>query len=182
MPELERQLLNKYLNQSKYYFEYGSGGSTYEAARKSNIIKIYSVESDEDWIDKLLNVELYNKVKFIYVNIGASGNWGYPGSESTYDDWIKYSKAFINIGDDRDKIDTVLIDGRFRVACVLNLFKYINEEVKIIFDDFLDRSYYHIVLNYFNIIDQAGRMVILQKRNVIQPHDEVIKFFESDAR
>ena len=42
----------KYLDKASHYFEYGSGGSTYQLI-KDNIKKIYSVESDEDWYNKL---------------------------------------------------------------------------------------------------------------------------------
>jgi hypothetical protein len=36
----------KYLDKANIYFEYGSGGSTYQASIRKNIKKIYSVESD----------------------------------------------------------------------------------------------------------------------------------------
>ena len=43
----------KYLNRAKIYFEYGSGGSTYQASIRDNIKKIYCVESDLNWLNKL---------------------------------------------------------------------------------------------------------------------------------
>ena len=45
-----------------------------------------------------------------------------------------------------------LIDNGSKVACCLNCFDIISEKCLIIFDDFLNRSHYHIVLDYFNII------------------------------
>jgi len=36
----------KYLDKANIYFEFGSGGSTYQSAQRSNIKTIYSVESD----------------------------------------------------------------------------------------------------------------------------------------
>lgn len=44
------------LNKSNVYFEYGSGGSTYQASIRNNIKKIYSVESDKNWQIKLKNL------------------------------------------------------------------------------------------------------------------------------
>jgi hypothetical protein len=38
----------KYLDKINVYFEYGSGGSTYQASIRDNIVKVYSVESDKD--------------------------------------------------------------------------------------------------------------------------------------
>lgn len=39
----------KYLYNTNVYFEYGSGGSTYQASIRKNIKTIYSVESDISW-------------------------------------------------------------------------------------------------------------------------------------
>lgn len=46
-------LFMKYLNKCTNYFEFGSGGSTYVASELDNIKNIYSVESDQNWINKL---------------------------------------------------------------------------------------------------------------------------------
>ena len=43
---IRKCFINIWINQ-KIYFEYGFGGSTYQASTRDNIIKIYSVESDE---------------------------------------------------------------------------------------------------------------------------------------
>ena len=45
----DKIMFYKYLNKTTNYFEYGSGGSTYQANIRNNIKKIYSVESDKDW-------------------------------------------------------------------------------------------------------------------------------------
>ena len=37
----DKQMFYKYLDNSKIYFEYGSGGSTYQASIRNNIINIY---------------------------------------------------------------------------------------------------------------------------------------------
>jgi len=43
----------RYLAKSKSYFEFGSGGSTYQASIRDNIQRIVSVESDFEWHTKL---------------------------------------------------------------------------------------------------------------------------------
>ena len=42
----DKKLFYKYLDNTNVYFEYGSGGSTYQASIRKNIKTIYSVESD----------------------------------------------------------------------------------------------------------------------------------------
>jgi hypothetical protein len=56
IPSLKKndlKMFYKNLDKINVYFEYGSGGSTYQASLRKNIIKIYSVESDKDWLNKL---------------------------------------------------------------------------------------------------------------------------------
>ena len=86
---------------------------------------------------------------------------------------------------EQQSIDLLLIDGRFRVACCLKCYDIINDECFIAFDDFLCRPYYHIVLDYFDIVEQNttdDRMVILKKKkNVIVPK-ELLEKYELDQR
>jgi signal transduction histidine kinase len=56
----------KYLDKAKIYFEYGSGGSTYQASIRDNIIKIYCVESDNDWLNKLKENIKKNNITYLF--------------------------------------------------------------------------------------------------------------------
>lgn len=173
----DKKLFYSYLDKATNYFEYGSGGSTYQASIKDNIKKIYTVESDIEWINKLKKI-LNKDVNFIYVDMKTKpNNWGYPGENSTKEDWIKYSNVICEIN---YKVDLILIDGRFRVACCLKCFDNIDNNCYIVFDDFLNRPQYHIVLDYYNIIDKTvdNRMVILRKKNCESPSIELIKKYE----
>ena len=81
--------------------------------------------------------------------------------------------------EEQKSLDLVLIDGRFRVACCLKCYDIINENCVIAFDDFLNRSHYHIVLKYFDILEKTkdNRMVILIKRkNMIVPQEIIRKY------
>ena len=109
-------------------------------------------------------------------------NWGYPGKESNIIDWIKYSNVITTLDNHfLSKLNFILIDGRFRVACCLKCYSYINDNCLIIFDDFLNRPYYHIVLDYFEIIDKTSdeKMVVLKKKNGNNPSKELIENYES---
>jgi protein O-GlcNAc transferase len=155
----------KYLSNSVNYFEYGSGGSTFLANSMNNIINIYSVESDKEWYNNLLL--LCPKVKLLYNEMNTFPNtWGYPGKNAT--DYMKssYSSQILHLsGEELNNIDLILIDGRFRVACCLKCYNIINNNCKIIVDDFLNRQEYHIILDYYKIIEKTDDniMVILEK-------------------
>lgn len=174
----------KYLNKSHIYFEYGSGGSTYQSFLRNNIIKIYSVESDLDWHNKLKFVLKNNpKVDFIYNEMDTLPNsWGHAGPNATNIQKINYSNQLGLLPQNIcNAIDLILIDGRFRVACCLKAFNLINDNCIIAFDDFMGRREYHVVLKYFDIIEKTkdNRMVILKKKKSIEKiENEIIEKYE----
>lgn len=186
IPELsenDMKMFYRYLENSTVYFEYGSGGSTYQANLRPNIQKIYTVESDKTWINKLNSlIENNIKITYIYNEMGTIPNtWGYPSGVCLKKNLINYSEHIRNLSvEEISKIDLIMIDGRFRVACCLKCFDVINDECYIIFDDFLIRKKYHIVLDYYDIVEKTKdtRMVVLRKKNGILISDELIKKYE----
>ena len=179
----DKVLFYKYLDNCSVYFEYGSGGSTYQAAIRKNIKKIYSVESDKQWHNKIKqNIENTSKIDFLYNEMDTLPNtWGYPGPKSTREQWINYSNQLVNLSIEKQKeIDLFMIDGRFRVACCLKSFNILNDNCVIIFDDFLNRKQYHTVLNYYDIIERTNdnQMAILRKKKDILsiPNDIISKY------
>lgn len=184
----DKQLFYQYLDKCNVYFEYGSGGSTYQAAIRNNIKKIYSVESDHEWHRKLQdNIPNKNHIKFLYNEMNTLPNtWGYPGPNSSHEQWINYSDQITKLtSSEKNEIDLVMIDGRFRVACCLKCFDVVDDNCIIIFDDFLNRKQYHKVLDYYDIIDKTidNQMVVLKKKITIKNiPSKVIKKYELEKR
>ena len=116
--------LQKYLNNATDYLEYGSGNSTLLALSSDNINSITSVESSSAYIaENLLIKEVVSSaikkglLNFIIVDIGKTKKWGRPIDSSKAHLWPNYSLIpFLQKKD----YDFVLIDGRFRVSCILN--------------------------------------------------------------
>jgi len=178
----DKKMFYKYLDKANVYFEYGSGGSTYQASIKNNIKKIYSVESDIKWQNKLKKIIKNNNITYIFNNMDTRPNtWGNPGKNATNAQKINYSNHIVKLSkEDQDKIDLVFIDGRFRVACCLKCYDIIKKDCIIAFDDFLNRPQYHIVLDYFDIIEKTkdNRMVILKKKNNVSIPKNIIEKYE----
>ena len=178
----DKQMFYKYLDNSKKYFEYGSGGSTYQASIRSNIIKIYSVESDKNWQNILQQKITSNNVIYFFNEMNIQPNtWGYPGPNSTQMQCINYSNYLRKLTETEQKsIDLILIDGRFRVACCLKCFDIMDTHCLIVFDDFLDRPEYHVVLDYYDLVEKTtdNRMVILQKKKSVDfiPEELIQKY------
>lgn len=179
----DKIMFYKYLDKAKNYFEFGCGGSTYQAAIRDNIQNIYSVDSDKEWHENVKNkLNNFSKITFLYNEMDTIKNtWGHPGPNSTKKQRLSYSNKIVNLNKSMSKnIDFILIDGRFRVACCLKSFNVINNNCLIAFDDFLNRKAYHIVLNYYDIIEKTddNRMVILKKKTNINciPKDVIEKY------
>jgi hypothetical protein len=174
---LDKLLFYKYLDKATNYMEFGSGGSTYQASMRPNIVSICTVESDLEWIHKLQSKISHSSINFNYIDIESIPNsWGNPGKGCNKEKMKKYSDVKVPGG-----TDMILIDGRFRVACCLKLFEQITNDCIIAFDDFLNRKEYNIVLNYYDIVEQTSDkcMVILKKKDIFPPSLDIIKKYES---
>jgi hypothetical protein len=180
LPPLEKELYYKYLNKATNYLEYGSGGSTYNAVLKNNIKKIVSVESDKDWYNKMNNMINNNKLIYKYIELNAKpNNYGYPENVP-----FNIMKLYPSVIEEYKYInfDLILIDGRFRVACALICFKYIDNNCFMIVDDIIGRDYYNEIYNYYDKIESAGRMVIFKKKYINNPSEELINKYVNDPR
>lgn len=182
----DKEMFYRYLKNVNVYFEYGSGGSTYQASIRKNIRTIYSVESDILWQKKLKQIIKNSNINYIYNDMDTQPcTWGNPGKNSTDIQKINYSNHIRKLTKmEQDSIDLVFIDGRFRVACCLKCYDIIKDNCLIAFDDFLDRPHYHIVLDYFDIIEKTkdNRMVILKKKKNLNIPKELIKIYELNAK
>ena len=156
-------LFKDVLKTSKIFGEYGCGLST-EWVLKNTNADIVSVDSSKVWINKISSGNTaYNKrLKLKYIDLGEVENWGRPvGYEKSYN-FINYFNWIWN----QDILpDTVLIDGRFRVCCFLTSLKYANENTKIIFDDYNNRPYYHVVEKFVKKEQTCGRQALFIVKN-----------------
>jgi hypothetical protein len=178
----DRKMFFRYLQNTKVYFEYGSGGSTYQASLRKNIKKIYSVESDVICLFELKQIIRHPNINYIYNEMDTRVmTWGDPGENATEIQKKRYSNHIKELSkEEQDSVDLVLIDGRFRVACCLKCYDIIKDDCLIVFDDFLDRPKYHIVLDFFDIVEQTidNRMVILKKKTNVNIPQELIEEYE----
>jgi hypothetical protein len=149
--------------------EYGSGGSTLLAASLPDKL-IFSVESDRSWalalqmqIDQL---DLPSPATVHYADIGPTGRWGRPLDDSH---WAQYHRYPLRIWSEPffRQPDLILIDGRFRAACLVAACLRSTKPVTVLFDDYTDRPAYHVVEQMVQPVQTVGRMAEFQ----IAPQD-----------
>lgn len=182
----DKVMFYKYLDKATNYFEFGAGGSTYQASLRSNIQTIHSVESDASWVEKVRANIKHSNTNIIYCDLDtANTSLGYPGVNCLVSNIIKYSSAMVTLDPKiSSDIDFVLIDGRFRVASCLKCYDILKDTCLIAFDDFWPRPHYHIVLDFFEVVESTTNhhMVVLRKKPKRSPSKELIELYEKDPR
>lgn len=147
----------KRLLSSKFYGEYGCGASTIWVANNC-AAQIISVDSSKFWINKIKqDIPSENKIELIHVDLGELGDWGRPV------DYTHRSKIndYLNAPwSDGAKPDTILVDGRFRVACFFTSLLAADPGSIIIFDDYADRKHYHLVEEFVSCDQIFGDQAI----------------------
>ena len=80
----DKNLFYRYLDNTTVYFEYGAGGSTYQASIRKNSKTIYSVDSDIIWHERLRKIIKHPNIHYFYNEMDTEpNNWGNPGKNAT---------------------------------------------------------------------------------------------------
>ncbi len=107
--------LKERLRKDMVLFEYGSGFSTLFFA--DYVSKIYSVEYDEVWYEKM--IQLSREVSNIHVIYNAIDN--------------DYAEVILKTGE--KNFDVIFVDGRKRVQCCMFSINFLKDDGIIILDD-----------------------------------------------
>ncbi|WP_370210759.1 O-linked N-acetylglucosamine transferase, SPINDLY family protein [Alloalcanivorax venustensis] len=148
MSEAEKALFKKSLERAGRYFEFGSGGSTVWACQAG--LTVHGVESDAAWVDGLKQ-RLGEACQVHAEDIGPTKEWGFPVSDAARHRFPAYGEA---IHRHDQAFDLILVDGRFRVACVLNAIRHTLNvadrpgDTRLFIHDFWNRPHYHAVLEF----------------------------------
>ncbi len=182
MTDLELQLFESVLACSENYLEFGSGGSTCTAASrvKNSII---SVDSSPQWIDRVRAAcaiqQDWVQPQIFLVDIGPVGNWGIPIDPDTRQRWPNYHTriwdhpAAVNA-------DLFMVDGRFRVACCLQILLHARPDAVIAFHDYESRQHYHVVAQFLRPIARVEDLSIFLGRRDYD-HDHVRQILQEYA-
>ncbi len=153
-------MVRRYYDKAGVILEYGSGGSTVLAGDMPGKA-ITSVESDRAWIDMMKGWFRANPpvsaVQLHHADIGPTVAWGRPADETTFRSWPGYALSVWSLRGFRQP-DVVLIDGRFRPACLMTVALRTKRPVTVLFDDYRDRKPYHTVEALLKPVEITGRM------------------------
>lgn len=160
MPPEEASVLRAAYNDASTILEYGSGGSTVLAAGMPGK-RVLAVESDRRWTARMNAWFAANppeaELSLHHVDIGPTKEWGMPVDDRAIRRFPDYALSVWDRSDFRHP-DVVLIDGRFRVGCLLITAFRITRPVTALFDDYVPRAVYHRVEEMLGPAAIIGRM------------------------
>lgn len=156
----EKALLEAFLRPTARYMEFGAGGTTCLAARLVSDWVI-SVDSSLEWLDavaKSCSSEPNCKQPTLnHADIGPLGKWGRPADSTTMAKWPSYHRdvwATTNAA----SADLFMVDGRFRVACFLQILLRARAGAMIAIHDFPARPRYQVVRQFASCVATAGTL------------------------
>lgn len=140
----EWSLFAGFVRCARRYVEFGSGASTVLAASLAGE-QVMSLDSSKAWLDRVASEcrarETRLSPRLTFVDIGETGEWGFPADETARERWPSYHTR---IWDDpaAAKGDLYLIDGRFRVACLVQVLLHAGDQAFVAFHDYASRIHY----------------------------------------
>lgn len=182
-PETTDWFLDR-LASTKRYLEYGTGGSTYQAARIG--VNFIAVDTDPYFLDavraKIQGAGLGKSGQvFRHADIGRTGTWGRPRGRISDARRQLFRRASDPPPECLEGLlpDLVLIDGRFRVACAFKAFNLLHAETgwTVVVDDYSDRPQYREIEDYGDV-RLVGRMAVIQSAGQVPRN--VVAHWETD--
>jgi hypothetical protein len=160
------KLFDSVISNTKVYLEYGSGGSTFVAAK--SVAVLVSVESDcvfKTAVERALP-QSRAEIHMVSPNIGTTIDWGTPvftrPTAARVNRWKRYPQAPWAILASKMP-DTILVDGRLRVACTLESLLHVDRATIILVDDYADRNY-RAIEQFADLTSLGGRMAEFRKK------------------
>lgn len=160
-PAVARAVTDHYARATRI-LEYGSGGSTVLAASQGK--PVISVESDKSWANDVRETlaGISDQAKVHYADIGPTEEWGAPRGKGAFRRFPSYALSVWD-REDLGEPDLVLIDGRFRAACLVAVLLRAKKPTTVLFDDYANRPYYHAVERLAvkeELIDRMARFTV----------------------
>jgi hypothetical protein len=166
MSDDERKVFESILRCARSYLEFGSGGSTYVAASLVTG-SVLSIDSSLEWLDKVRQAcessAGFTQPTLVHVDIGPTIEWGHPSGSAARERWPNYHRNIWTRSESSDA-DVYMVDGRFRVACFMQILLHSRRDALIMIHDFNFRHEYHVVRDVAREIAVAGSLSLFQRR------------------
>jgi hypothetical protein len=148
----EIQKIESYLNKENIMLEWGSGGSTLYFPQF--VKEFISIEHNNHWwviVDS--QIPDNGVVYLVESNLPRT----HPTKREEFKDYVEYVHIL------NRKYDRVLIDGRARLYCAIEVLPYLTDDAIVFVHDW-GRSEYDDILLYYDIIEQSRSLMVLRAK------------------
>jgi hypothetical protein len=166
MADDEVSLFESFLRTASSYVEFGCGGSTVLAVNHVSD-SVISTDSSQERLDRVAaecrGVAGRLQPKLVLADIGPTGDWGRPIDDSCRDRWPTYARRIWQEEGAADA-DLFLVDGRFRVACFLEILARCRSDALVMIHDFSVRREYFAVREFAREVAVASDLSVFVRR------------------
>lgn len=173
--------LERRLQRTRLFLEFGSGGSTILANKLA--VPSITVESDRFYGAVVRRAMINSDLTTMVIpKMGITGQWGMPLFFKRRKGPRYVTAPFELI--DESYPDLILVDGRYRVACTLEAARRANvmgASAELMLDDYDGRLFYHVLENYLGTPKRIGRAAVFAiGKTPIQ--EDAVRTFLTDPR
>lgn len=167
----EWSLFTGFVRCARRYVEFGSGASTVLAASLAGE-QVMTFDSSQAWLDRVASECRARRTRLVpklaFIDIGATAEWGFPADETARDRWPRYHAS---MWDDPavSQGDLYLIDGRFRVACFVQVMLHAGDAAFVAFHDYASRDHYGDALLVGRELARVNDLSIFVRRPDFDP-------------
>lgn len=185
MHEWEYKLIEKYLNPSDIFLEWGAGSSTLYFS--DFVSKVISIEHDVDYYNEIKKcIEAFNGQNIELYHVPPTIRDQKIKRYDQLKDYIEYPVK------QNLKFNKILIDGRARKECAIFISEYIDENAIVFIHDFNhnkiegyeDKDYHNDILTKYDILEFERRgqgIVALKKKKsqlkIFKTRQDLLKSF-----
>lgn len=159
-------VLMSFYASARSYVEFGCGGSTFLAA-KTVKERVITVDSDQTWLSKVAVACASENTKvrpeMVFVDVGPVKEFGYPADESQREAWPQYHEQVWSVPE-ASSADLYMVDGRFRLACFLQVLLHAPADAVILIHDYVTRPSYHFVEQFTRELCRVDELAAFQRR------------------
>ncbi len=166
MSPAEITAFSAYCSGARAYAEFGCGGTTLIACQMVKR-RVITLDSDPAWLRKVSDACRAAPTRLqpetVAADIGPTKEWGYPVDQLRRADWPCYHEAIWSTPGVAGA-DLYLVDGRFRVACLLQILLHAPSHATIMFHDYASRPYYHIIEPLVTAVSRVEELATFKRR------------------
>jgi len=179
--EIDRRLLADIYTNATSLFEYGLGESTLLAAHVG-VPRYSGIDTDAVWISKARD-RAPGHFRFYLADIGKIRDFGNPVTPTLSKNVLNSQLAPLIV--EPLPFDVYMVDGRYRVACLLASFLHSSarggEDPTVLLHD-CGRTWLQSAEKHFNVTRTAGANICVYKRKESTTDEELMEEWEKQKK